>query len=104
MHMTRFAFILALVACGSSGGSTTPQVDAASGPLCTGVVYDPCMTNDQCNSGNCRMYNGAGLQVCTQVCSTMAPMVPCPNDSSGAVVTCNTMLNCKPTVANNCHR
>src|SRR6185369_3201059 len=36
MYMARFAFAIALVACGSSGGTTAPQVDAAAGPPCTG--------------------------------------------------------------------
>jgi hypothetical protein len=99
--MTRFAFILVLAACGSGGGNSTPQVDAASGPPCTGAIYDPCTSNDQCTSQQCHVYGTAGLQVCTQACSAT---VPCPNDTSGAAVTCNMMGNCKPAVANNCHR
>lgn len=93
--------MLVLAACGSSEGGSTPQVDAASGPLCTGAVYDPCTANDQCGSRSCHLYSDAGLQVCTQVCSAT---VPCPNDASGAAVACNRMGNCKPAVANNCHR
>ena len=101
MVMTRFAFILVLVACGGSDDTVAPQSDAASGPLCTGAVYDTCTTNDQCSSQNCHLYNANGLQICTQACSAT---VPCPNDASGAAVACNMMGNCKPAVANNCHR
>ena len=101
MHRARFAFIFGLVACGSGGGGSTLDVDAASGPPCTGAVYDTCVSNDQCSSQACHLYNANALQVCTQACSAA---VPCPNDSSGAPVACNQMGNCKPAVANNCHR
>lgn len=106
--MARLVFLFTLMACGGvDGTSKKPEVDAASevdapsGALCTGVAYDTCTTNDQCASQQCHMYNGAGLQVCTQTCG---PTMPCPNDASGAAVGCNTMGNCKPAVANNCHR
>jgi hypothetical protein len=101
MSMARLVFIFTLVACGSDGTSKQPDVDAAFGALCTGAVYDTCATNDQCGSQLCHLYNGAGLQICTQACSATAP---CPNDASGAAVACNPMGNCKPAVANNCHR
>jgi hypothetical protein len=100
MHMARFAFVLAIHACGGSNG-TPPTPDAPSGPPCTGAVYDSCATPDQCSSQNCHLYNNNALQVCTQACSGT---VPCPNDSTGAVVACNMMGSCKPAVANNCHR
>ena len=100
--MARLVFVLILVACNSSdGGSLTPQVDAAAGPLCTGAVYDPCVSNDQCRSQACHLYGTSALQICTQACSAA---MPCPNDASGAPVACNQMGNCKPSVANNCHR
>ena len=102
MYMARFAFVLALVACGSSGGTTAPpQVDAAAGAPCTGAVYDICTSNAQCASQQCHLYNGDALEVCTQACNATTP---CPNDASGAAVACNTMGNCKPVIANNCHR
>lgn len=102
MSMARLVFVFTLVACGGSDGpSKQPEVDAASGALCAGAVYDTCTTNDQCGSQLCHMYNGTGLQVCTLACSAT---VPCPKDASGAAVACNPMGNCKPAVANNCHR
>jgi hypothetical protein len=119
MHMVRFVLVLAcglaLGAC-SSSDSSTKQIDAAAAvdvaltpdatpdaaaALCTGAVYDTCTVNTECASQNCRLYAGASLQVCTQTCSAT---VPCPNDSAGATVVCNGMGNCKPSVANPCHR
>jgi hypothetical protein len=107
MHLSRLAFAFALVLVGCDSDSSTTKVDAAvppdaaAGALCTGAVYDPCVSSDQCTSQNCRLYNGSALQICTQVCSAA---IPCPNDASGAAVACNQMGNCKPAVANNCHR
>jgi hypothetical protein len=98
--MVRFAFVLTILACGGSSG-TPPTPDAPSGPPCTGAVYDSCTTADQCSSQMCHLYNANALQVCTQICSAT---VPCPNDATGAAVQCNMMGNCKPSVANNCHR
>lgn len=98
--MARLALVLTFLACGGSSG-TPPAPDAPSGPPCTGAVYDTCTTADQCSSQNCHLYNANALQVCTQVCSAT---VACPNDASGAAVACNMMGNCKPAVANNCHR
>ena len=108
MHMARFVLVLALVACGGGdgGGGGVSQVDASpadavSSTLCTGAVYDPCTSNDQCASGACHLYTANALQVCTQACSAT---MPCPNDAAGKPVTCNQMGNCKPSVANDCHR
>ena len=102
MAIVRLAFVMMLVACGSSSGGSQPPVDAtASGAACTGAVYDTCTTNDQCASQNCHLYNANALQICTQPCSAT---VPCPADSTGAAVQCNMMGNCKPSVANACHR
>ena len=98
MQLVRLVVILTLAACGSSEHTT--QIDAPSGPPCTGAVYDSCTTNAQCGSMNCHDYMGNMLHVCTQACSASAP---CPNDSTGAAVACNMMGNCKPSVANNCH-
>src|SRR5689334_3283378 len=97
MPLVRLALALALAACGSSNNT---QIDAPSGPPCTGAVYDSCTSNTQCSSMNCHDYTGSALHVCTQACSGA---MPCPSDSTGAAVACNMMGNCKPSVANNCH-
>ena len=92
--------LLTLTACG--GNSDNMQnIDAPSGPTCTGAVYDPCTGNAQCSSQNCHLYMADGIQVCTQACGTGNA---CPNDASGAAVACNMMGNCKPSRANNCTR
>ena len=116
MRIIRFGVAFALVACSSSDSGkkpvdaaaaidTPPAADAgspdAASALCTGAVYDPCTSNDQCASQLCHLYSAASLQVCTQACG---PGTPCPNDSTGAAVACNANGNCKPSVANNCHR
>jgi len=106
MSMARLVFIFTLIACGGVDGTNKQPdagvtVDAPSSALCTGAAYDTCTTNDQCGSQQCHLYNGAGLQVCTIACSAT---VPCPKDATGAAVACNPMGNCKPAVANNCHR
>jgi hypothetical protein len=100
MCIARLVFTLALVACGGNSGSP-PAPDAPAGPACTGALYDTCTTNEQCMSMSCHSYTAAGLQVCTQAC---LPMALCPPDAAGQQVTCNMMGNCKPSVANNCHR
>ena len=117
MHIARFLFVFALIACGSvdDGSTDSDGVNSSESNdngatlntgvnpdvACTGAVYDPCASNSQCMSGMCHLYSGAGFQVCTQACSAT---MPCPNDSSGATIACNQMGNCKPTVPNNCTR
>jgi len=105
MRIARLVLVFALASCGSNGSNSSADAasgsDGSSNALCTGAVYDPCTGNDQCGSMNCRLYTGSALQVCTQACGTGTP---CPNDSTGATVTCNQMGSCKPSVANGCHR
>jgi hypothetical protein len=104
--MRIFMLALLLAACGDDGGSSPPPVDMSTtidmpaGNACTGVVYDPCTNNTQCMSGNCRLFMGDGIQVCTQACT---PGGACPMSGSTAV-TCNNMGVCKPPAANNCTR
>ena len=90
--------------CSSDDGTTTPPVDGAidtpAGAVCTGAIYDPCTSNAQCMSGNCKLFMGDNLQVCTQTCGAGTA---CPMAGSTAV-TCNNMMVCKPPAANNCTR
>ena len=103
MSMKTFALalVIALVGCGGDDGDPTPTIDAPAGNACTGALYDPCTDNSQCMSGNCRMFNNTGIQVCTQDCSSMA----CPAQG-GTAVMCSTGQNtvCRPTMANACTR
>ena len=106
MRVMRKLALLSLIAaaCSSSDGDPKPMTDAAidapGGAACTGAIYDPCTSNTQCMSGNCRLFMGDGIQVCTQACSAA---MPCPMAGSTAVA-CNNMGICKPPAANNCTR
>lgn len=97
--------LLVLFGCSSDDGKSDPPVDAKTidapgGAACTGAVYDPCTSNTQCMSGNCKLFSGDGIQVCTETCT---PGGACPMAGSTAV-TCNNMSVCKPPAANNCTR
>jgi hypothetical protein len=102
MRLLRLVLVVGLTTLGACGGhDASSNIDASSGPACTGAVYDTCTGNTQCTSQNCHLFMADGIQVCTQACSgSMA----CPNDSAGTTVACNQMAICKPSVANNCHR
>ena len=109
--MKRAFIVMILAAC--TNGDSKPAVDAPkqidaghdapAGALCTGAAFDPCTTNTQCTSNNCKLFNSAALQVCTVTC-TPGDNTTCPLDISGNHATCNNMGICKPTAANNCHR
>src|SRR5690348_4151025 len=98
MALTRIAcaLLFALAACGGGSGGdddgddtpqtdapANPPIDSPAGPACTGAVFDPCTSNDQCTSGNCKLFMGDGIQVCTQAC-TPNDNSTCPTDKSGA--------------------
>lgn len=99
----RMVLITLLAACSSyevhlvdSGGGS-----GSSMRTCVGSAFDPCTTADQCSSMNCHLYNGTGVQVCTQAC-TPGDNTTCPVDATGVNGTCNNMGNCKPAKANDC--
>jgi len=108
--MRRFSFLLLVIWFGCDDGGTTPPADAATpdgattgdaAAACTGAAYDPCTDNAQCMSNNCRMFNGANLQVCTQTCTPGSNECPMQN---GQPVPCNNMGICRPAAANVCTR
>lgn len=88
--MRTLAFTV-LVAIGACSGDTPDGPDT-----CTGNLYDKCVDEHDCTTGNCRPFGT--IQVCTQLCSDTNP---CPNDAEGHAVTCTNML-CVPAVANAC--
>ena len=101
---------LFLVACGG-GSDPAPAVDApdqpvdaaidaAALPACTGAAYEMCTDNAQCLSGNCRLFMGQGIQICTQSCDAQNP---CP-DFNGQPVPCNMMGRCDPRMQIMCMR
>jgi hypothetical protein len=87
----RLLFVL-LAACG--GDVNPPVADAPdNAPACTGAVYDNCNVNADCDSANCKLFEGDGFQVCTQACDASNP---CPNDGDGTPGSCNNKGICKP--------
>lgn len=109
--MIRFVLLCSLVAAVGCGGDDTErtQPDAAPTPdtpasaPCSGATFDPCATNDQCMSMNCRLFNQSGFSVCTQVC-TPGDNSTCPVDATGVNGQCNMMGYCKPVRPNDCTR
>lgn len=103
-------------ACSDDGGSTPidapgggdaqlvdapmPDSGSGSGNACTGAAYDPCTDNAQCASNNCKLFQSAGIQVCTQACDAQTT---CPTQNGNAVQ-CNGMGICRPDAANACTR
>jgi hypothetical protein len=86
------------VACSSY---SQKNVDGGMKLKCAGSAYDPCGSNADCMSNFCHDYNGAGITVCTQLC-TAGDNSTCPVDATGANGDCNMMGNCKPAEANTC--
>ncbi len=80
---------------GSNTGSNTGS--NSNLPACTGALYDPCTSNSQCTSANCKTFSAQGIEVCTTTCT------PGDNTPCGAG-TCNNMGICKPPAANACSR
>ncbi len=75
--------------------------DAAGAPVsCTKQLYDSCREEHDCDTANCKPFNGDGITVCTQTC-TPGDNATCP-PQGGVEVECNTMGICKPPMANAC--
>jgi hypothetical protein len=88
---------------GGGGGGGMAQPDAGTAQAaCTNVAYDPCTSADQCASGNCQLFQQAGIQVCTTTC-TPGDATTCPQQN-GQPVSCNNMGICRPAAANTCTR
>jgi hypothetical protein len=103
-YLAGFVVVLALVGCGSEPPPSPTDAalgdDAAALPACTGAAYDPCTDNSQCDSQNCRLFMGQGIQICTQACDAQNP---CPA-FDGQAVPCNMMGRCDPKMQNMCMR
>jgi hypothetical protein len=83
-------------------GTSGTMADGGSAATCTGAVYDPCTDGSQCQSGTCKLFQQAGIQVCTQSC-TPGDNSTCP-DLDGQPAQCNNMGICKPPGARSCTR
>ncbi len=91
--------LMSASAC-ETGGDSKPLPDAdLTLPKCTGLLYDSCTSNAGCMSSLCKLYDGDGIQVCTQTCSASNL---CPNQN-GQAASCNNKGICKPPAANACH-
>lgn len=97
------ALIPGLVGCGGSSSAPDASTELPFTGPCTGAAYDPCTTNDQCQSGNCKLYNQSNFTVCTAPC-TAGDDATCPLQNNAATATCNNMGLCKPAAPNNCTR
>jgi hypothetical protein len=84
------------LAISCTGHYTVPigSTDAGliDGALC--VLYAPCTTSSQCESGLCREYGGMGFSACTQACG---PGGTCPQEPDGGAAACNKSGECKPS-------
>ncbi len=87
---------------GSGSGSNMDMPVGGAAVACTNAAYDPCTTAADCTSGNCQLFQQAGIQVCTQTC-TPGDATTCPQQN-GQPVQCNTMGICRPDAANTCTR
>ena len=91
-----------LAACGGDDGGSVIDAPASDGAsaACTGALYDRCTDNNQCMSGNCRMFNDLGAMMCTEACTPGGAACPMQD---GMAVTCsmNSMV-CRPVVASTC--
>lgn len=86
---------------GNGNNMTTPDGGMAL-PACTNAAYDPCTAPADCTSGQCQLFQQAGIQICTQTCTPGDPTT-CPQQN-GQPVPCNNMGICRPDAANACMR
>lgn len=84
-----------------NGNNMMPDAGTAL-PACTNAAYDPCTTAADCTSGQCQLFQGAGLQICSSTCTPGDPTT-CPQQD-GQAVPCNNMGVCRPVAANACMR
>jgi len=97
-----FALVLAFGLASACSGDKPPDPDAnPNGPLCTGQLYDSCVTEHECMSGLCHVFSAEGIQVCTTMC-TVGTDTPCIV-TGGQAGTCGATGVCTPPAANACH-
>ncbi|TMQ11022.1 MAG: hypothetical protein E6J91_24435 [Deltaproteobacteria bacterium] len=88
----RMSIALVLVLAGCTGDAPP------SNRTCAGNLYDLCLTEHDCMSGNCHTFASQGFEVCSTPCTTGDDR-PCkPN---GEQATCSAGY-CTPAAANDC--
>jgi hypothetical protein len=71
-----------------------------SGRACNGQLYDACLQEHDCESGNCRNFLSDGFQVCSKGC-TVGDDTTCGKTLDGRQATCDQGV-CKPPSPNDC--
>lgn len=71
------ALVLGLGAC---AGDSPDPIDRS----CTKALYELCITEHDCASENCRLFEAEGYRICTQGCDAT---IPCP-DLNGTPIEC----------------
>lgn len=95
--LTMFAGVV-VVGLGLGLAACAGDAPGSSGtPNCTQALYDVCVTEHDCMSGNCFNFATAAFQACTQACDAATP---CP-DQDGQAVTCEGGV-CQPPMATDC--
>lgn len=87
-----------LVAVSLAGTACSNGSKPEATQRCSGQLYDPCSSDDQCASGTCKLYANRGIHVCTQACSDDTP---CPLHA-GQPAACTKQKLCRPDAANAC--
>jgi len=89
LRLSLLSVVLAACAGDSSGPAT-----------CTGLAYDSCLEEHDCQSQICRGFNDLDVIICTTTC-TVGDNSTCPKQGN-AEVECTAAGVCKPTMANTC--
>ncbi|HEY4240228.1 MAG TPA: hypothetical protein VGM88_10445 [Kofleriaceae bacterium] len=90
--------VLALALVVGCSGDAPPVTDGGGMRDCTGVAYDLCSDEHDCDTNMCHTFATQMFQVCTLACDASTP---CPADSSGNPAACTGGL-CVPAAANRC--
>ena len=83
---------------GACSGSAPANLD--SGRTCDRRIYDPCLQEHDCDSGNCRNFAPEGFQVCSMAC-TVGNDAACGATADGRPAICDNGI-CKPPGPNDC--
>lgn len=90
---------LVVLVVGACTGGSPAAID--SGRTCAGVLYDRCLQEHDCMSGDCRNFMGDGFQVCSMAC-TVGDDASCGKTADGRQAVCNPAGLCKPPGPNDC--
>jgi len=89
------AMLLVLLVGACTGG------EPANNRTCAGNLYDTCLQEHDCMSGNCHNFMVEGFQVCSTTC-TPGDDTPCMTTLDGQKATCSSGGICTPPAPNDC--